>query len=257
MADLRFLPVINAEDKEVPQSDGQLIVQIQADKRGLYIDYNGVRYLITGGGTSVEVDGNPVATLAFKSDPQGQIDGKSSITIGGQFAENVAFSEAPQAQIDQRAIIKVASQIVADLAFTSDPQTQLDDLARQIAAKPDLLDIFPVGSIIYSSVESFNPASAFGGSWTKIAEGRVILGASRQYPLNSTGGAATVTLTVAEMPAHTHNVAGSVSQGTGDTCLLGQERSGTAIEAAESVGGGQAHNNMMPYVAKYIWQRDA
>ena len=63
--------------------------------------------------------------------------------------------------------------------------------------------VYPVGSI-YCSYGSTSPAVLFGfGSWTKI-EGRFLLGASSTYGLGSMGGAATVTLTVNQIPSHNH-----------------------------------------------------
>lgn len=55
--------------------------------------------------------------------------------------------------------------------------------------------VYPVGSI-YCSYGSTSPATLFGfGSWAKI-EGRFLLGANSTYSLGSTGGSATVTLTL-------------------------------------------------------------
>jgi len=44
-----------------------------------------------------------------------------------------------------------------------------------------------------------------GTSWVKI-EGRFLLGTSSSYAVNSTGGAATVSLTTANLPSHYHTV---------------------------------------------------
>lgn len=71
--------------------------------------------------------------------------------------------------------------------------------------------VYPVGSI-YCSYGSTSPETLFGfGSWTKI-EGRFLLGANSTYGLGSTGGEATVALTVAQLPAHNHG-ASSASAG--------------------------------------------
>ena len=68
--------------------------------------------------------------------------------------------------------------------------------------------VYPVGSI-YCSYGSTSPAVLFGfGSWTKI-EGRFLLGANATYGLGSTGGAATVTLTVNQIPSHNHSASTS------------------------------------------------
>lgn len=70
-----------------------------------------------------------------------------------------------------------------------------------------LKTMYPVGAI-YISTNATDPQIALGfGTWEKIT-GRFIIGAdgpSGQYKPASTGGEASHTLTVSEMPAHTHN----------------------------------------------------
>ena len=71
--------------------------------------------------------------------------------------------------------------------------------------------VYPIGSI-YCSYGNTSPDVLFGfGTWAKI-EGRFLLGANATYGLGSTGGAATVTLTVNQIPAHNHS-ASSASAG--------------------------------------------
>ncbi len=113
--------------------------------------------------------------------------------------------------------------------------------------------VYPVGSI-YCSYESTSPATLFGfGSWTKI-EGRFLLGANATYGLGSTGGAATVTLTVNQIPSHNHSVstasAGSHTH-TASTASAGAHThtvSGTAASAGNhshtiTVNSGGAHSH--------------
>ena len=71
--------------------------------------------------------------------------------------------------------------------------------------------IYPVGSIYWSS-NNTNPGTLFGGTWTQIKD-RFILAAGDSYTNGATGGAATVTLTVSNMPSHSHSFtpSGSVS----------------------------------------------
>ena len=113
--------------------------------------------------------------------------------------------------------------------------------------------VYPVGSI-YCSYGSTSPATLFGfGSWTKI-EGRFLLGANATYGLGSTGGAATVTLTVNQIPAHNHSAstssAGSHTH-TASTASAGAHThsvSGTAASAGNhthtiTVNSGGAHSH--------------
>ena len=72
--------------------------------------------------------------------------------------------------------------------------------------------IYPVGSLYWSS-KSTNPSSLFGGTWVQIKD-RFILACGNTYTSSgATGGASTVTLSVSNMPSHSHSFtpSGSVS----------------------------------------------
>ena len=85
---------------------------------------------------------------------------------------------------------------------------------------------------------------------------RFILGKGSTYPtLNARGGAATHTLTAAEIPQHTHNFQEMVGWGGGSGIYGAWDGNandaayGTAARATDGgTGGGGAHNNMPPYV---------
>ena len=65
-----------------------------------------------------------------------------------------------------------------------------------------------VGMIIHSTTLNTmeKVIAIYGGTtWTKI-EGRILLGQSSNYAVNSTGGSATNTLTTENLPSHTHSV---------------------------------------------------
>ena len=62
--------------------------------------------------------------------------------------------------------------------------------------------VYPVGSIYWSS-NNTNPGTLFGGTWAQIKD-KFILAAGDSYTNGATGGAATVTLTVSNMPSHKH-----------------------------------------------------
>lgn len=63
--------------------------------------------------------------------------------------------------------------------------------------------IYPVGSI-YVSVNNTNPSTLFGGTWTQIKD-TFLLSAGAAYTAGKTGGSATVTLSEAQIPSHTHS----------------------------------------------------
>ena len=135
--------------------------------------------------------------------------------------------------------------------------------------------IYPVGSF-YISAKSTNPATLFGGTWEQI-QGKFLLGRSSSYPAGSIGGEATHTLTEAEMPSHEGHLSagfvGTVPQGKGNykgflnldkMTAYGDVGRGWNVyagnemhPASEAVGGGQAHNNMPPYLSVFMWKRTA
>ena len=123
--------------------------------------------------------------------------------------------------------------------------------------------IYPVGSI-YMSVNNTNPSLLFGGTWEKI-EDTFLLASGTNYATGTTGGEATHTLTTNEIPSHSHREANStVVYNDSSSNRLATSGSGTRISLAtnlnintNSTGGGQAHNNMPPYLAVNIWKRTA
>lgn len=119
--------------------------------------------------------------------------------------------------------------------------------------------IYPVGAIYISTVNT-NPQDLFGGTWEQIKD-RFLLSTGDSYTSGSTGGEATHTLTIAEMPAHHHNIGNN--RGSGNMTWSGL----TGVKNADGVvygypttgdtGGGQSHNNMPPYLVVYMWKRTA
>ena len=80
-----------------------------------------------------------------------------------------------------------------------------DLIIRLTDLDSSLIDrIYPVGSI-YMSMNSTNPATLLGGGvWEALPTGRVLVGAGTGYTAGGTGGNKTVTLTVAQLPSHSH-----------------------------------------------------
>lgn len=57
------------------------------------------------------------------------------------------------------------------------------------------------------STNSVNPSVLFGGTWEQIS-GQFLLGAGEEYSLGETGGEATHTLSIQEIPSHNHIFSG-------------------------------------------------
>jgi microcystin-dependent protein len=92
--------------------------------------------------------------------------------------------------------------------------------------------------------------------------GRVPLHFGNGFTLAETGGVETVTLTVSQIPAHTHALLASSSPGTSNTPVGNLTAESASINtyiqdvtnsnmspsAVTSVGGSQPHNNFQPYL---------
>ena len=81
----------------------------------------------------------------------------------------------------------------------------------------------------------------------------------------ATGGAETVTLTINELPNSRIRVVGTGMNDWANYSSGGSQGgwSATSVGANNGVGqlqlpgGGQAHNNLQPYVVVYMWERTA
>lgn len=125
------------------------------------------------------------------------------------------------------------------------------------------------------SVNSTDPSELFGGWWEQL-EDRFLLGAGATYAAGETGGSASVAITSAQMPSHSHGYQYSTTGGTSWSTVATIGRTGDAVTGDNrigfsnsidkvssggylariaSVGGGEAHNNMPPYLPVYMWKR--
>lgn len=150
--------------------------------------------------------------------------------------------------------------------------------------------IYPVGAI-YMSTVSTNPATLFKiGNWEALPAGRVLLAQGTStwgvnYSAGGTGGEDKHTLTVSESASHNHTGSATTSGSTHTHALTMQASHGESgnggvprfsdgdvwspyktqnLSAAgehshaitiHNSGGGQAHNNMQPYLSVYMWKR--
>ena len=152
-----------------------------------------------------------------------------------------------------------------------------------------LLDlVYPVGAV-YMSMTGTPPSVLFGGTW-KAIEGRFLLAANATYPVTSTGGAASHTLTTEQMPTHSHRVLGYVdAENVGHDHGIPNIKSGQSGEygvyaetwgygsgsrelntnfvdithnhsvdiTSQTTGGGKSFSLLPPYMAVYMWRRTA
>lgn len=162
------------------------------------------------------------------------------------------------------------------------------DLLYAALGHTHFFEAFPVGAVYISTVAT-NPSESLGyGIWEAFGGGRVLVGIDEGQTefdaLGKIGGAKTHQLSVDEMPSHTHvqqahthtqsshnhtanrrlNATGfgnaELVAGTGGTS--GGQSTANATPAINSTmatnnntGGGQAHNNLQPYIVCYFWKR--
>lgn len=109
------------------------------------------------------------------------------------------------------------------------------------------------GIIIWSGASDAVPegwAVCDGKNGTPDLRGRFVLAESTSYAHGATGGAATVTLTAAQLPAHSHGLnlktrTQNVNSAGGTTYTFAITGANTLTSAP--AGATQSHNNMPPY----------
>lgn len=124
------------------------------------------------------------------------------------------------------------------------------------------LDVYPVGSV-YISINSTNPASLFGGTWVQFGQGKTLIGQDSNDAdfdtAEETGGNKSVTLTVGQMPSHTHTqmrlptATGGTVGFTVDASMSGTP--GTTGVSTGSSGNGDAVTILNPYIIVYLFKR--
>lgn len=140
-----------------------------------------------------------------------------------------------------------------------------------IIAGKKLRDIFyPVGTI-YQSINPDNPSDFIGGIWERFGNGKVLVGvdeADNDFKTsNKEGGEKSHTLTIAELPKHSHGNTNFNTGGRPLSASTGWENTNIGLYRAtdynqentfnQSVGENQPHNNLQPYVTIYRWRRTA
>ena len=207
--------------------------------------------------------GNISGTLSNQTDLNTALNGKANTSELGA----VAFSNDYDDLNNKPALSTVAtSGSYTDLLNKPTITTKTSDLTNDsnFVSQSSLLDlIYPIGSYYWSSV-STNPGTIFGGTWEQIKDKFVLAVGDTYTTVDVTGGEATHTLTVNEIPNHNHkssNYGGYYVWGGLETDFFARGVGGYTTSLDEiytsGTGGGQAHNNMPPYITAYCFHRTA
>ena len=128
---------------------------------------------------------------------------------------------------------------------------------------------YPVGSLYFNMAVSTNPNTLLGmGTWVAYATGQVLVGIEGSGTfdaLDESLGAETSTtgshtLTISEMPAHTHTLGAATASSNGGLNAETNVVRSTGTTASTGGGGGHTHGStptLQPSVTVYIWKRTA
>lgn len=218
----------------------------------------------------------------------------------GQYNAVIQEAEIQKMQTGQQFVITLTrdDQPVVEGTPYSKEAVLPDDLAESLcpgvedptpadalrALKTGLSALMPIGYTFEWTPTEGGPdlstaekvAEYYGfGTWEAYGAGRFTLGVSDQYSAGSVGGEETHTLTVNEMPTHSHTLIPLIR---GDSASEYTTSQYTTILTADNLvapnqtvnahatvfagysmanGGNQPHNNMPPYVVVYRWRRIA
>ena len=84
-----------------------------------------------------------------------------------------------------------------------------DNLATEVSNLNHIDKLYPIGSI-YITVTDENPSNKIGGTWERYSAGKKLIGVGNNgtttYNYNNSGGSKTKTLSLDNLPAHTHSL---------------------------------------------------
>ena len=224
------------------------------------LDVNGTIDCEGGAIDNTTIGASTASTGAFTTLSSSSTATLASITCAG--TSTLTTVDINGGAIDGTAIGASSASTVAATTVTASSHVNTTSGQFQVNGTNIFDLIYPIGSIYINANTSANPATYLGiGTWVRYGEGRVIVGQNSSESefdtLNETGGAKTHTLSVSELPAHTHTI-NFTAQGDafGGTPAMSVQ-SGGLTKTTSSTGSGSAHNNLQPYIVAYVWKRSA
>lgn len=195
---------------------------------------------------------------------------------------------------------KTANSSISSESFSGSNQEKLLSLTKRLYSIKEGSDYHKVGDIITLTTKyDPNNTEVFGGTWIRTAKGKTLVGVDENdadfSTVKTVGGEKNHTLTIDEIPSHTHtgtvstrsahthayNKSGSNLYGTAFHTTSGNklysnnpydgnssglhnqelyayaapEGAHTHTFTTDATGAGQGHSNLMPYYTVYMWEK--
>tara|TARA_R110001606_G_scaffold15612_2_gene63892 strand:- start:1675 stop:2562 length:888 start_codon:yes stop_codon:yes gene_type:complete len=213
------------------------------------------------------IDGSPIgansaSTGAFTTLSTTGLATLNSATITG--TSTLTTVDINGGAIDDTTIGATTASTVAATTVTATTVTASGNVNTtggelQINGTNVLEKVYPVGSIYINATNATNPGTLLDfGTWVAFGAGKVVVGLDSTDTdfdtAEETGGAKTHTLTTGELPSHTHAISTSDNAG-GSGAVEVAGGSPVSTQATQATGGGEAHNNLQPYIVAYMWKR--
>lgn len=153
--------------------------------------------------------------------------------------------------------------VEGDIVMLAITAKMVSDLSTAVSGMLDWF--YPIGTIYETTSTDLDTTTKmgnhFGGTWEVYGAGAVTVAKSADTEFDTigeTGGAKTHTLTTAELAAHSHDTMGyRATAGAGSLVFELAATSTNPGYQTGTTGGGQAHNNLQPYIVVYRYRRTA
>ena len=213
----------------------------------------------------------PSAGVYFCITEEGYV---SSLTINDYlgFEGGSEWSEVEPKLAEGESLYSTICNVYNDGTFTYSDVSK-SHANNSVDIQKIMLAMNPVGTIVMN-ITGTNPSEYIGGTWVAWGQGRTPVGLGMVEANTTTsfgdvaageldwitveakGGEYKHTLTTDEMPSHGHK--GSHGSNTTGTAWVGAKgTSEIGHSYTENTGGGESHNNIMPYITCYFWKRTA
>ena len=249
-------------DKVIAQSGGVAVAAAQADRASVAATQiaadveqlqTRLETLIEGAAQAAETADAQSSALSEQIDNSDGLREELQAALVSARAVKQSFEEEAIAFQDARTQLDTAQRLLSELIEGENPiaetAQQLIEFAladREIQQLIVDAAAFPPGAVVAFA----NGTCPAGWGPYEAATGRFLLGTSEKYPPDAVGGAEAVTLTIAQMPAHSHSVTVPTVHliGKNEGIATAGRKKSTRYNTSRQ-GSGKPHNNMPPFVA--------